>query len=122
MLVSSIQKKTALKNTTLKNERGNIWFRLLIIVYALGIIAIGAYPIQKRYGGIWGYIHKQSNAFANQDLFHGGGGSILDEPVVKTFTLPNNRGLPAEKSSGSKVADQLTPQDRKQLNKLIDGF
>lgn len=108
--------------SVLKNERGSFWLRLIIIVYALGIIAIGAYPIQKKYGGIWGYIHKQSNAFANQDLFHGESVNSLNEPVVKTFTLPNSKAVESEKPASAKAVDQLTPQDRKQLNKLIDGF
>ena len=46
------------------SSSGGFWKGLLIMLFAFGIVCIGAYPIHKEYGGIFEFLSQKSSAFA----------------------------------------------------------
>lgn len=113
---------------------GSLSARLLIILYGLGIVAIGAYPIQREHGGILNYLSSQSSAFASEGLSELKKSGLadrlrrrratrsgVDQPEVQTLTLPG-ASLKVQKRAPAKEMDKLTKQDRAALENLIDGL
>ena len=120
-----------------KQSSGSSGARLLIIIYGLALVAIGAHPIQKEYGGIVEYFSRKTRAFA------GTLGSIkrpsrnhVDPPQSTVVSIQSNskptttlrsfdtgnfdRG--EGQSSKKQELDKLNEHERKSLNKLLDGL
>lgn len=90
------------------SSEAHFGLRLLIILYGLGIVAIGSYPIQREHGSVMAFVKKQTTAFANSS-------DILSR-IKPKLTLPAaSDGSAAEKKS----RDHLTERDRTELNRLI---
>lgn len=121
--------------TTSSETEGGLFARLLIILYALGLVAIGAQPIQKEYGSFTEFLRQKSQAVAGQwrgsERRDEQKNSKPDQATLRTQTLPTeSRKTPGvsreEGQSGASTknapADNLTEKDRKALNQLINGL
>ncbi len=105
----------------------SIWLRLLIIAYALGIVAIGAYPIQRDYGGIVEFLRGESALLASELRNRRAGVEDNEVERIRIRSLNAPQGEVAPPSAAGRGAkgdelDKLTTQDRAQLNKLIEGL
>ena len=101
------------------DSSGGFGARFLIMLYALGIVMIGAHDLRKQHGNITAYLGKESSAFA-RSLFSG-------NPLAKTIANEPSAGVGssnADEQPGSekKPVDKLTDGDRKQLSKLINSL
>ncbi len=101
--------------------KSNFWARLLIILYALGVVIVGAYQIQHKHGGIFKYLSRESTAFAGS-LIRKKDGVLntlrVEEPVSSGLEEPHSN----EEKPPVKSLDKLTPVDRRQLDKLINNL
>ena len=111
------------------SSHGHLGVRLLIILYALGIVAIGAYPIQKQYGGIVEFLKQQTFGLSQAKIPYvrarmGTGGGVLKSLDLPSRDLPDIREGTVETGRAGRAerVDEITGKDRKALNKLIDGL
>lgn len=107
--------------------KGSFWARLLIILYGLGIVAIGAHPLQKQYGGVFAFLERESAAFAGvfqQSETQRAGRGLLEEPPITRSLNASQQGLTTDSKleSPNRPIDGLTTTDRKQLDKLINNL
>lgn len=97
--------------------------RVLIILYAAGIVALGMQPLSKDHKGLGSYVSKQS-----QELF----GKSID---FSSFKMPSEISIEVGKPNGSKVQDvfktskadkqvepfdKLSEKDREGLSGLLE--
>lgn len=99
-------------------DDGKLGARLLIILYALGIVIVGAYPLQREYGGVWEFISKEYESLTEKYSVHRRSRARLNEPEVKRLSWPDaqtsDRSITKDKD-----LDRLTKKDRSELNDLI---
>ena len=101
--------------------------RILIMVFGFCIVAIGAQPIQKKYGSFLNFLKSQSRAQAKEASGHKAGEASKNSRVLKSFTLPNlgKKAAPneakVETTNKSKNLDKLEANDRKQLDNLLNS-
>lgn len=88
--------------------------RLLIMLYGLGIVLIGAYPIQREYGGVFTFLRKKVVSHSQQTESLVRSRAKLADPVSAAS---------GEQSKGKgKDLDHLTKKDKTALNGLIQGL
>lgn len=97
--------------------------RLLIILYALGIVIIGAHPIQQEYGSVMAYIKKEYASFMQEHSVQKKSRARLNHPQKSfnwfgAFSAKEDHP-PVEKH---KDLDKLTSKDRNELNNLLDDL
>ena len=94
------------------SEKGPWWARILIIIYAAAIIAIGVQPIRTEHGGFFSYLGGKASWVWNtreesQGRYKRARMMGVDEAPVITPNEPQ---------------DSLSNKDRKALENLIDGL
>jgi hypothetical protein len=117
--------------------------RLLVILYAAGIVAIGAYPIQREFGSVYNFLDIKIRQYANTSLpdeigslrekgvgisqfFRGSEDKSqssskttrarLSEPEVKRLKLGSGRPRDAAQESD---LDEIDARDKEALDNLI---
>lgn len=101
--------------------------RILIMLYALALIVLGAQPLQKEYGGVSAYIAKLSKDIAGKELSF----PKLSMPKALRFELGDSEAKGKRKELSSKRSkksaknevqafDSLKKQDRRELNSLLE--
>ena len=105
-----------------QNSQGNFGARLLIALYAAGIVALGLVPLRKHFGdaeGFFAYIKKKTAVFAVAPE------ELRDSPgvVEKKVEIADKPEVLSKKKPGArKDLDQLRANDRKELNDLVDSL
>ena len=113
-----------------ESSPGGLGARLLVILYSIGLVSIGAYDIQRKHGNIVQYLTKESTVFASSLIRRTHGKDLSNAPSDRSpgsFSFGSIFGRedaaveePAEKDKKSLY--KITPTDRKQLNKLINSL
>ncbi len=94
------------------------WTRLLIILFALGVVVLGSQPFQNKYGGVFNYIKHKTAQIAKDSPLQGltmGGGSNQKKGKVLKLSVE-------KKKDNQKDMDNLKESDRKELNNLLGGL
>jgi len=99
----------------LKNESGEAsgGARLLVVLYAAAIVALGWHPLNKGKGSIFDSLSKAASEISDS----------FSRPRIRN-TKPKAKlevEIPA-KQIGKPSVDKLTEDDRKELNSLIDNL
>jgi hypothetical protein len=100
-------------------HQAGIFARLIIIAYALGIVAIGVYSIRQQHGSVINYLSKQSSALADNYRINKNSSKNIDEPVPRVIKPPLSRDTKSSNNNKNNY-DHITPTDRKQLNNLLE--
>ncbi len=111
--------------------------RILIIIYAAALVLIGSYPIKREYGSVLEFLRKQSRSWAGDLRSQRSERARLNvtqsskvlqsaqtrEAAAKTAAkeIHSEPSIVLEKNS-SKRMDNLTKQDRAQLNGLLNSL
>ncbi len=115
----------------------NIGARVLIMLYAAAIVAIGAHPFEKRHGGLFSYLKKESASLVKRDWLPE---NLLDGKKrfeLGDIKMPKRAQLgrggktgeigfrtearKGESGKSSKELDRLSKSDRSELGSLIDA-
>ncbi len=122
---------------------GTLGARLLIILFAAGLVVLGAYPIRRDIRGAAGkarsYFHEHfpilagtdrggtesadSKAKARASLYRSDetGALVIDTQDLPQPTRP--KGITLDKKAGEKhELDRLSQTDKKELSDLVNGF
>lgn len=95
----------------MSKSEGSLGERLIVILLAAGVVALGYQPFKKQYGGIIKYVKERTQAIAGEIPFGLGKSSAPTGP----------RALPPETNPAQqKKLDDLSTKDRKALNTLLD--
>lgn len=114
-------------------KSGSFGGRLLVILFALAVVAIGMEPINKEHGSVLSFIRQKMNSISLTSTPPKGArarlGSELpkeeDKSMWKIFTTPSkDSSATARPKADPKVAgtDNLSVQDRKALDQLINDL
>ena len=99
--------------------------RLLIMLYGLGIVLIGAYPIVQEYGSVFTFLKKKVVSYSQQTESQARSRAKLADPVSAAAggSAAAERSASSEQSKGKvKDLDHLTKKDKTALNGLIQGL
>ena len=73
-----------------KTQPGTIGQRMVVIMFALGIVVIGMHPIQKKYGNFSQFIKIHTTAFAREPL-QSFKGAKVGSPAVRTIDIKSKK-------------------------------
>lgn len=105
-----------------QSSQGNFGARLLIALYAAGIVALGLVPLRKNFGeiaGFFSYLKKKTAVFAVAPE------ELRDSPGVvekKVEIADKPEVLTKKKAAAHKDLDHLQAKDRKELSELVDSL
>lgn len=105
------------------NDSGSLGARLLIIIYAASLVAIGAYPIRREYGSVVNFLRKeaaelrQSSSVSKWAKFNWTRARLAEPKDSKIVIGGDN--VPEKTTAPKKDLDKLTHSDRKQLDDLL---
>jgi hypothetical protein len=114
-----------------KSNDGGLLERFLIIMFGAAIVLLGAYPLTREYGGIRNYLSSKGSQLAS--YFERTGDSTTRYPTTGRGRLSDNlppaqrKRLPGQQqntknSSNEKPMDDLTVDDRKELDSLLQSL
>jgi hypothetical protein len=105
-----------------KGTDGSLFERFMIIVFGAAIVLLGAYPLSREYGGVRNYI---SAKLAQVGSYIDSDASTAKRGRLGTAEKPAAPSRSKDRSSASspnqKPMDDLSNDDRKQLDSLIQS-
>ena len=112
------------KNT---KAAGTFGQRAMVIAFGLAIVAIGAQPFQRKYGGVLPYLRQHSTAFAKESIAKLQAEKGKDREL-RSLTLENRHSSKAAPDVGVelptdkvKKLDKLGSKDRQELDNLLNS-
>lgn len=113
-----------------KASDGGLFGRFLIILFGLGVVLLGAYPLTREYGGVSNYVSIKADQFndfiGSIDSGLSGGGErnkrarlSPERTKTKANSLPPAKTL--EVGSGEPMG-KVSKDERKKLDDLINTF
>lgn len=108
-----------------KGNDGGLFERFLIIIFGAAIVLLGAYPLTREYGGVTNYLHskgRQLSSYLDQKdgaTTRRGQLSSSLPPAQKSRVQDPKRNN--KKSVDQKPMDELTVDDRKELDTLLQS-
>lgn len=100
------------------NEDVSLFERFIIMMFGLGVVLVGLYPLSRQYGGVREFLkEKTSKVFSSYNQFEKSvGRARLSDDSEKPRT--EKKAIVVEENR--KPKDKITNKDREELDKLID--
>jgi hypothetical protein len=115
------------KYLSIKDEHGQANSRLLIIIYALGLVVLGAYPYQNKYRDAFESLKRQgANFFTSIGQTKSLELEVSETPDIKALKITGSKTTKKQNErkelTQKNDLDRLQPRDRKELSSLIDSL
>jgi hypothetical protein len=106
-----------------KSSESNLGPRLLIIVFAFGLVLIGAYPYKHRVNKLVWYLRQQTTALADTlQPLEGMFPDSQENGKRQADRSSSRAALSQPKQTAPKHVDRITDSDRSELNRLIGAL
>ncbi|HQH28214.1 MAG TPA: hypothetical protein PLP17_12510 [Oligoflexia bacterium] len=106
-----------------KNSNGmSVKLRALIMLYAAGIVALGAYPLRRDFSQVIHALRREAGEIRNTHLSWLPKALVEDHPRREAKSIELAPVIPpkTENAKRPQSMDKITREDRKELGKLID--
>ena len=98
------------------SNSGTLTSRLLVILYAIAIVAIGSYPIQREYGSVYNYIKKKTSELLG-GIDEGDNSWKIEVPrYVERTTVTPRRLVSSTRRKATREADIKLSEDEEQMD------